>query len=125
MSMPRRSCHDDYPHLAQTGTPIYGGRPCKLDGGGLERAKAMLLAGQPVHVVALALGYSAERTFGHAFKTATGVRPGAFRKAAGVSCVKMRGYLHAKYPSQIRNREGYKPLPRYKRQRDPQGSTGT
>lgn len=115
--MPRRTCHDDYPLLAQSGHPVYGGLPNKLADGGLERAKALLLEGQHCTVVAYELGYVNGCAFGWAFQAMTGERPGAFQKRHGVKRLSLRGGLHGVRPRTIKDRTKDTPLPRYKRDR--------
>jgi hypothetical protein len=125
MPMPRRTCHDDYPLLAQSGHPIYGGLPKKLDPATLELAKSMLLAGQPSTAVAVETGFVNGVSFSRAFLAATGQRPGAWQRAAGVKRVNLRGGFGGHMPRKIRDRTSHTPLPRYKRRCDLRGSTGT
>jgi AraC family transcriptional regulator len=48
----------------------------------MEQAKQQLRQGVPILHVALAVGYASQTAFGAAFKRATGLTPGAWRRAA-------------------------------------------
>lgn len=113
--MPRRTCHDDYPLLAQGGHPAYPGLPGKLHPEGLARAQALLLAGQNCCEVANELGYVSGVSFGWAFLQIVGERPGAWQRRHGVKARSRRGGLHAAAHRSLPDRSDQVPLPRYTR----------
>jgi AraC-like DNA-binding protein len=118
MPMPRRTCHDDYPTLAKSGGAAFGGGPSPLSNPEThERAKSLLLAGRPVGAVAEEVGFSKPASFSFAFLRVVGMRPGAWRTAAGVELVLRSAHTFRWIKKRKRcDRTGHKPLPRKKRQ---------
>lgn len=124
--MPRRTCHDDYPQLAQGGHPNYQGHPAKLSVEALALARELLLAGRSTAAIAEIVGYVDRTSFGRAFQTATGERPGAFQRRHGVVGKARRGWLSGRRRRSTPDRSGEVPLPRYpKIKPDPDRSSGT
>lgn len=95
--------------------PRYGGGPSPLrDPVTLARAKALLLVPMRGKDVAVEIGYAKASAFSEAFRRVTGMPPGAFQRAHGVTPPRGHGGYRQLGRRRPPDRSGEEPLPRYR-----------